>query len=140
MTGSRYNRTDGGTLRARRAVTIGPMMKSIFVLATSIVASALPVYAADFQRDGQLPMYPGAKLDAKESSVTPDAIAHGVPIVVLTSDPVKKVDAWYLGHAKECKRQEAQGGVKYACPGGSIMIYLHEGQTQIALIPPMGGL
>ncbi len=86
-------------------------------------------------------MYPGAKLDAKESSLTPDAIAHGVPLVVLTADPVSKVDAWYATNApKTCSRQQASGGVKYACPGGSIMIYAHQGQTQIALIPPMPGL
>jgi hypothetical protein len=59
-------------------------------------------------------------------------------LVVLTADPVGKVDAWYGSHApKTCSRQAASGGVKYACPGGSIMIYAHEGQTQIALVPPM---
>jgi hypothetical protein len=117
------------------------MMKLIVALATSAaIASALPASAADFQRDGQLPMYPGAQLDAKESSVTPEAIAKGVPLVVLTSDPVRKVDAWYVSHAPKCSRQEASGGIKYACPGGSIMIYPHAGQTQIALIPPMPGL
>jgi len=101
--------------------------------------TAAPSVAAGIQLDGQLPMYPNGKLDSKESSLTPGAIAHGVPLVLLTADAVAAVDAWYGSHAgKSCTRQAANGGIKYACPGGAIMIYAHGGQTQVALIPPMG--
>ena len=109
------------------------------VAACAAFVTAAPTFAAGIQLDGQLPMYPNGKLDAKESSLTPAAIAHGVPLVLLTADSVHVVDAWYASHApKTCTRQEAAGGLKYACPGGSIMIYAHGGQTQVALIPPMG--
>jgi hypothetical protein len=107
----------------------------------AIVAAASPVLAAEYTLDGQLPMYPHGQLDAKESSLTPAAIAHGVPLVLLTSDGIDVVDAWYGGHLpKACTRQQASGGLKYACPGGSIMVYPHAGKTQIALIPPMPGM
>jgi hypothetical protein len=106
-------------------------------LCAALAAIAAPVFAADYQLDGQLPMYPHGKLDPKEASLTPAAIAHGVPLVLLTSDSVHEVDAWYGSHApKACTRQEASGGVKFACPGGSIMIYEHDGRTQIAFVPP----
>jgi hypothetical protein len=131
------------TLGARRDPTISLMMKLILAVAIAIASAAapaaiLPASAGETQRDGQLPMYPSAKLDPREASLTPAAISQGVPMVLLTADSVRKVDAWYVSHApRGCNRQEAAGGVKYACPGGSIMIYTHEGQTQVALIPPM---
>ena len=85
-------------------------------------------------------MYPQGKLDAKEASLTPGAIAQGVPAVLLTSDSVGTVDKWYAAHVPHsCERQAAKGGIKFAC-SGSIMVYQHDGQTQIALIPPMPGL
>jgi hypothetical protein len=98
-----------------------------------------PAFAADYQLDGQLPMYPPGKLDPKESSVTPAAMAHGGPLVLLTADSVATTNAWYALHVpKTCTRQDAAQGTKFACPGGSIMVYARAGQTQIALIPPLG--
>jgi hypothetical protein len=111
----------------------------MYKILTAIVAYAALASATasadQIQLNGQLPMYPHSKLDSRESSITPAAIAHGVPLVLLTSDSVRTVDTWYASHApKECKRQAAAQGVKYACPTGSIMIYVH-GQTQIAFVP-----
>ncbi len=104
----------------------------------ALVGYGTAAIAAAPQMDGQLPMYPGGKLDPKESSLTPDAIAHGVPLVLLTQDPPTTVTNWYVQQvAKSCARQDASGATKFACPGGSIMIYAKSGQTQIALIPPM---
>jgi hypothetical protein len=114
------------------------------LLSTAALAAFLtipPAFAADFQTDGKLPMYPHGKLDPKESSVTADALAQGVPLVLLSADSVATVDGWYAAHvAKACTRQTANGGVKFACPDGSIMIYAHDGQTQVALIPPIAGM
>jgi hypothetical protein len=104
----------------------------------AVAAVETPVLAANYQLDGQLPMYPNGTLDPKEASVTPAAIAHGVPLVQLTPDSVNTVDAWYKSHLpKACGRQEASGAVKFACPGGSIMVYAHDGKTQIAFVPPL---
>jgi hypothetical protein len=112
------------------------MNKTLLAIAAcAALAYASPVPAGAVQMNGQLPMYPHAKLDPKESSLTPAAIAHGVPMVLLSSDSVQTVDAWYSSHLpKSCTRQAASGGVKYACPTGSIMIYAHGG-TQIAFVP-----
>jgi hypothetical protein len=38
-------------------------------------------------------------------------------------------------HAPDGKRRR-----EFACPDGSIMIYAHDGQTQVALIPPIAGM
>jgi hypothetical protein len=117
--------------------------KSVLLSAALCAAfsAGVPAFAASYQLDGQLPMYPHGALDPKEASLTPAAIAHGVPLVLLSSDSVHTVDAWYASNApKACTRQEASGAVKFACPGGSIMIYAHEGKTQIALVPPIMGL
>src|ERR1700689_5293751 len=109
------------------------MRKNNVLAAIAVCAAfltAAPSLAAGVQLDGRLPMYPNGKLDPKESSLTPAAIAHGVPLVLLTADSVRVVDGWYGSHVpKACTRQEASGGLKYACPGGSIMIYAHAGQT-----------
>ncbi len=105
------------------------------VAACAALACSLPVAALAAQMNGQLPMYPNAKLDPKESSLTPAAIAHGVPLVLLSNDSVRTVDHWYSSHVpKGCARQETHGAFKYACPTGSIMIYTHGG-TQIAFVP-----
>jgi hypothetical protein len=123
--------------------TDGMMMKTSLFSAAMVVCAlaALPAFAADHQLDGQLPMYPNGKLDAKESSLTPAAIAAGVPLVLLTNDSVSTVEAWYASRvAKACTRQTASGGIKFSCPGGSIMVYSHSGSTQVALIPPMPGM
>lgn len=117
-------------------------MKHIFSVAIvfAAVVAATPAFAADQQLDGQLPMYPRGALDAKESSLTLAAIAQGVPLVLFTADSVDTVDIWYASHAgKACHRQDASGATKFACPGGSIMVYAKAGKTQIALIPPLPG-
>jgi hypothetical protein len=120
-------------------MTITKTLLSPAALAAFLIGPA--VSAADYQTDGKLPMYPHGKLDPKESSLTADAIAHGVPLVLLTADSVATVDGWYGAHvAKACTRQIANGGVKFACPDGSIMVYAHDGRTQVALIPPFPGM
>lgn len=66
------------------------------------------------------------------------AVAKGVPLVLETEDTVQTVDAWYNSNApKTCTRSAEAQGVKYACPGGNVMIY-SKGKTQVALIPSMG--
>ena len=107
-------------LRTARLYDGGMILKYILMAAafSTVITVAAPVLASDYQLDGQLPMYPNGKLDPKEASLTPAAIAHGVPLVQLTPDSVSTVDAWYKSHLpKACGRQEASGGVKFACPG-----------------------
>lgn len=88
--------------------------------------------ASAFQLDGKLPMYPNGH---NMNDMPASAIAMGVPLVLETGDSVATVDAWYKSNApKSCGRTAQSGGVKYACPGGSIMIYAH-GTTQIAFVP-----
>jgi hypothetical protein len=85
--------------------------------------------------DGKLPMYPHAR---NLNDIPASAIEKGVPMVLETGDSVATVDAWYKSNAsKSCTRSTAAQGVKYACPGGSIMIYGHEGKTQIAFVPTL---
>jgi hypothetical protein len=83
--------------------------------------------------DGKLPMYP----HARNLNDTPaSAIERGVPMVLETGDSVATVDAWYKANAsRSCTRSTASQGVRFGCPGGSIMIYAHEGKTQIAFVP-----
>ncbi len=87
------------------------------------------------QSNGKLPIYPrGRNLNDMPAS----AVAQGVPMVLETDDSVATVDAWYKSHAPgSCARSTAAQGVKYACPAGSVMIYAHEGKTQIAFVPAM---
>lgn len=104
---------------------------SLFAAAALICTSALAI-----QMNGQLPLYP------RGHNLNPDmpasAIAAGVPMVLETTDAVHMVDLWFSSYApKSCTRSEASGGVKYACPGGSIMIYAHGGKTQIAYVSAM---
>jgi len=84
------------------------------------------------QFDGKLPMYPGAR---NLSDLPAAAVKAGVPMVTETSDSVDVVDGWYKSNAQACTRSAQSGGVKFQCAGGSIMIYLHEGKTQIAFVP-----
>ncbi len=115
------------------------MNKTLLTIAAmaAVATVARPATAASFALDGQLPMYPKATADPREASVPASALASGVPYVLLTNDSVHVVDLWYSSHAPtSCKRQEQSGAIKYQCPGGSIMIYVH-GSTQIALVPPM---
>lgn len=85
--------------------------------------------------NGQLPLYPrGHNMNDMPAS----AIAMGVPMVLETTDAVHVVDLWFASNAsKSCARSEASGALKYACPGGSIMIYVHGDKTQIAYVPAM---
>jgi hypothetical protein len=101
-----------------------------------LTASALVFSTASaVQLNGQLPMYPnGHNMNDMPASV----IAMGVPLVLETSDSVSIVDGWYTTNApKSCVRSAQSGSVKYACPGGSIMIYTHGNATQIAFVPAM---
>lgn len=84
------------------------------------------------QLDGKLPIYPRGH---NTSDMPAAAISAGVPLVVETSDSVDVVDGWYASNAKSCARTAQSGGVKFQCPGGSIMIYVHDAKTQVALIP-----
>ena len=87
------------------------------------------------QMNGRLPMYPRGR---NMNDMPASAVARGVPMVLETGDSVKAVDDWYTSNApKSCMRTTASQGVKYACPGGSIMIYAHGGKTQIAFVPAM---
>ncbi len=85
--------------------------------------------------NGKLPIYPrGRDLNDMPASV----VAQGVPMVLETGDAVATVDAWYSSHVPgSCARSAEAQGVKYACPAGSVMIYPHDGKTQIALVPAM---
>jgi hypothetical protein len=88
--------------------------------------------ASAFQLDGKLPMYPNGH---NMNDMPASAVAMGVPLVLKTSDSIATVDAWYASNApKPCVRSAQSGGVKYQCPGGSIMIYAKDA-TQIALVP-----
>ncbi len=111
-------------------------MNTLTQLSTLFAASVLACTAASAaQFNGQLPLYPhGHNMNAMPAS----AVAEGVPMVLETSDPVSAVDAWYTSNApKACTRTAQSGGMKYACPSGSIMIYAHGGKTQIAFVPAM---
>jgi hypothetical protein len=96
-------------------------------LVCSIVSAA--------QLDETLPIYPNGR---NMNDMPASAIAMGVPLVLETSDSVPTVDGWYTSNApKSCVRSAQSGGVKYACPGGSIMIYAHGSATQVAFVPAM---
>ena len=91
--------------------------------------------SASVRMDGKLPMYPHAR---NLNDIPASVIERGAPMVLETADSVTTVDAWYKTNAsKPCTRSAADQGVKYACPGGSIMIYGHEGKTQIAFVPTL---
>ncbi|MDQ2764787.1 MAG: hypothetical protein M3Y22_15325 [Pseudomonadota bacterium] len=101
------------------------------VVGALVCASA---FAADY--DGKLPMYPrGHNMNDMPAS----AIAMGVPMVLETTDAVHLVDLWYTSNAKSCSRKAASGSIKYQCPTGSIMVYAHGANTQIAFVPAMFG-
>jgi len=98
-------------------------------------AEPVPAGDASPKANGKLPIYPrGRNLNDMPES----AVAQGVPMVLETGDSVATVDAWYTSHVPgSCARTTAAHGVKYACPAGSIVIYPHEGKTQIAFVPAM---
>jgi hypothetical protein len=100
-----------------------------------LAAGAFVVSGAIAQQfNGKLPMYPAAR---SLSEVPASAIKSGVPLVTETSDSVDVVDGWYKTNAQSCARTAQSGGVKFQCAGGSIMIYAHQGKTQIAFVPSL---
>ncbi len=110
-------------------------MKNIVFVVICFMCFPSSTFAVEL--DGSLPMYPRGK---NMNDMPAAAIAKGVPLVLQTEDSVQTVDAWYASNApKSCTRSAEKQGVKYACPGGSVMIY-SKGKTQIALIPPMGSM
>ncbi len=106
---------------------------NLFIQTSFLTAGALLFSSAFAQQfNGKLPMYPGAH---NLSDMPAAAVKAGVPLVTETSDSVDVVDGWYKTNAQSCARTAQSGGVKYQCSGGSIMIYLHEGKTQVAFVP-----
>jgi hypothetical protein len=107
---------------------VGLFALAAFACATTFAASM----------NGNLPMYPnGHNMNGMPAS----AVAMGVPMVLETNDSVPQVDAWYAANnPKSCARTAASDGIKYACDGGSIMIYVHGGKTQIAIVTAMPGM
>jgi hypothetical protein len=102
-------------------------------LALSVgVLLASSAWAQDF--DGKLPLYPGGH---NLNDMPAAAVKTGVPLVAETGDSVDTVDGWYKSNAQGCTRSAQSGGVKYQCPGGSIMIYAKNGKTQVALVPSL---
>jgi hypothetical protein len=110
-------------------------MKRFNTIAMLTAGALACATAAAVQLDGTLPVYPrGHNMNDMPAS----AISAGVPMVIESDDAVHMVDLWYSSNApKACARSAQSGGVKYACPGGSIMIYEHGGKTQIAFVPAM---
>jgi hypothetical protein len=107
----------------------------IVCAALALTAGALLGSSAFAQQfNGKLPMYPGGR---NLSDMPAAAVKAGVPLVAETGDSVDVVDAWYKTNAQTCARSAQSSGVKYQCAGGSIMIYAHEGKTQIALVPSL---
>lgn len=111
------------------------MKRSTTLFALSTLAAFTCTTALAASMNGKLPMYPNGR---NMNDMPASAVAMGVPMVLETTDPVRDVDAWYGANApKSCARTTASEGIKYACPGGSIMIYVHGGKTQIALVPTL---
>jgi hypothetical protein len=96
---------------------------------------ALTACLSAAQLNGQLPLYPNSH-NMNDMPAAPAGM--GIPMVLETDDPVQKVDTWYIAHLpKACAHTSAPAGIKYACPSGSIMIYPHQGKTQIAFVPSL---
>lgn len=113
------------------------MMKHFTASAAAMAALLItsPALAAD--RDGSLPLYPHGTVAAGMGGIPANALAQGVPYQQTTSDSVSTVDAWYKSNVpKSCTRLAASGGVRYTCPGGTIVIQNHNG-TLISLLPAM---
>ena len=113
------------------------MMKYLPAAAASAafacILLAQPVLAAE--HDGQLPLYPHGVTAHGMESIPANALAQGVPYQQTTTDSVNAVDAWFRSNLpKSCSRAEASGGVRYKCPGGSIVIQDHGG-TIVSYIP-----
>lgn len=113
------------------------MMKQLAATTAALAALliAQPALAAD--HDGSLPLYPHGTVAAGMGDIPANALAQGVPYQQTTTDSVQTVDAWYKSNApKSCTRLAASGGVRYSCPGGTIVIQNHNG-TLISFVPPM---
>ena len=112
-----------------------PMCKPIRI-ALALVGALICAAASAASMNGKLPLYPrGHNMN---SDMPASVMTMGVPMVLETTDAVHLVDLWFTSNApKSCARSEASGGVKYACPGGSIMIYAHGRKTQVAYVPAM---
>ena len=109
-------------------------MHQLSRIALTAAGALVCTAASAFEFDGKLPMYPHGR---NMNDMPASAVAMGVPMVLETTDSVSTVDAWYTSNTpKSCTRSAQSGGVKYQCPGGSIMIYAH-GTTQIAFVPAM---
>jgi hypothetical protein len=107
-------------------------MKALSRFSFTVAAVLVGSGALAQQFNGKLPMYPAAR---SLSDVPAAAVKAGVPLVTETTDSVDVVDGWYQTNAQGCTRSAQSGGVKYQCAGGSIMIYAHEGKTQVAFVP-----
>lgn len=105
-------------------------------VAMAVVGALLCVTSYALE-NGKLPMYPRSH---NMNDMPPSAVAMGVPMVLDTSDAVHVVDLWYTSNAKSCTRSAASGAIKYQCATGSIMIYAHDGSTQIAFVPAMASM
>jgi len=105
------------------------------VFASAAAACLMVGSGCAAQANGQLPMYPNAKnLDTMPASV----ISAGVPMVLESTDAVASVVAWYTTQLSgSCTRTAQSGGIRFACPTGSIMIYAHQEKAQIAFVPSM---
>ncbi len=112
-------------MKAKLGLIFGGLLAGAFVFAAPAVTM-----------NGSLPIYPHSQNMNRDMPAPP--AGRGIPMVRETQNSVRTVDRWYGSRvAKSCARTSASGGVKYACPGGSIMIYTHGGKTQIALVPAM---
>lgn len=112
---------------------------AVVALATpNLILLTTPAPAA--QHDGQLPTYPRGTPAHGMESIPANALAQGVPYQQTTADSVHLVELWYKSNAPTaCSRMEASGGVRYKCPGGSIVIQQH-GDTLISYVPAFPGL
>lgn len=110
-------------------------MHTYFRLGCCVAGLLIATGAVAATKNGTLPLYPNGHNMNRGMPDAPGGM--GVPMVLETADPVSKVDAWYASNApKSCVRTAASGGIKYACPRGSIVIY-NKGTTQIAFVPAM---
>ncbi|HEY1435155.1 MAG TPA: hypothetical protein VGG65_07255 [Thermoanaerobaculia bacterium] len=131
------SKASGKTLRAEQDGEVVGKGKGHIVYqwtAAGTQSQAAAASASNAKSDGGLPIYPRGR-NLKDTPAS--AVAKGVPMVLETSDSVATVDDWYKSNTHGCTRTTASQGVKYACPTGSIMIYAHDGKTQIAFVPAM---
>ncbi len=98
---------------------------------TVLVQPAL-AQESDIQTDGALPLYPRGHA---VENIPPNAMRAGAPFNQTTNDSVQFVDLWFKSHLpKNCSRVAANGGVRWSCSAGYIVIQKHDG-TFISYIP-----